>query len=185
VSAAPKFGGGATLEQRIRERVRDIPDFPREGILFKDITPILAVPGLLGDVVETLRAEFAQQEIARIVAIESRGFILGAPLAIALGCGFAPIRKIGKLPYVTTRVSYTLEYGTGELEAHSDSIEAGERVLIVDDLLATGGTAAAAIHLVRTLGGEPVAAAFLIELGFLAGRRRLDELPITALVNYD
>lgn len=174
-----------SIAERIRARVRDVPDFPQPGIVFKDITPVLAEPRLLGDAVAVLHAAFGGSGVDRVVAIESRGFIVGAPLAIALGCGFAPIRKIGRLPHTTTRVAYELEYGTGELEAHSDAVLPGERVLIVDDLLATGGTAAAAIALVRRLGGDPIGAAFLIELAFLAGRATLGDVPITTLLRYE
>lgn len=173
------------IAARIRARVRDVPDFPQPGIVFKDITPVLAEPGLLGDVVSALHARFHASAVDRVVAIESRGFLLGAPLAIALGCGFAPVRKAGKLPWTTTRVAYALEYGTGELEAHSDAVGPGERVLIVDDVLATGGTAAAAAELVRRLGGVPIAVAFLLELGFLHGRARLADVPVSALLRFD
>jgi adenine phosphoribosyltransferase len=173
------------LEQRLRAHVRDVADFPQPGIVFKDITPVLGAPRLLGEAVEALHGVYREAEIDRIVAVESRGFILGAPLAVALGCGFAPVRKIGKLPYTTTSVEYALEYGTGELEAHSDAIAPGERVLLVDDVLATGGTAAAAIELVRRLGGVAIGAAFLIELGFLAGRGKLPDIEVTALLRYE
>jgi adenine phosphoribosyltransferase len=172
------------IAERIRAHVRDVHDFPKPGIIFRDITPVLAAPGLLGAAVDALAEEFGGSGVDRVVAIESRGFIVGAPLAIALGCGFAPVRKIGKLPHTTTRVTYALEYGTGELEAHSDAVRPGERVLVIDDLLATGGTAAAAIELVRRLGGDPIGAAFLIELGFLGGRLRLGDVPVTALLGY-
>jgi adenine phosphoribosyltransferase len=170
---------------RIRAAVRDVPDFPKPGILFKDITPVLRDGALLRAVVESLADTWRAAGIQRVAAIESRGFLFGAPLAVALGAGFAPVRKPGKLPWQTIRVDYTLEYGADALEAHSDALVAGERVLIVDDVLATGGTAAGAVELVRTLGGEVAGAAFVLELGFLGGRRRLGEIPLTSLVYYD
>lgn len=173
------------LVGRIRGRIRDIPDFPQPGILFKDITPVLADPALLRDVVGHIAERYARAEVARIAGVESRGFILGAPLAVALGVGFAPIRKPGKLPYDTVRVDYALEYGTDSLEAHVDAFHPGERVLVVDDLLATGGTAAGAIQLVSRLGAEVIGSAFLVELAFLHGRRKLPEVPIYSIVSYD
>jgi adenine phosphoribosyltransferase len=174
-----------TLGHRLREVIRDIPDFPQPGILFKDITPVLADPELLLAVITALGDAFADQRVDRVAAIESRGFIFGAPLALRFGCGFAPVRKLGKLPHSTMRVDYSLEYGAGALEAHVDAIEPGENVLIVDDVLATGGTAAAAVQLVRRLGGEPLGVACLIELAFLDGRAQLADVPIHSLVQYD
>lgn len=172
------------LAERIRLGVREIPDFPTPGILFRDITPVLADPALFGGIVEELRVRFTHDRPDVVVAIESRGFIVGAPLALALGAGFAPIRKPGKLPYETIRVDYALEYGTDALEAHVDAIRRGQRVLVVDDVLATGGTASAAVELVRRLGGEVVACAFVIELGLLGGRKRLADLPTESLLIY-
>jgi adenine phosphoribosyltransferase len=172
------------LASQIRERIRDIPDFPQPGIVFKDITPVLGDATLLHAVVEHFAEEYAGQGIDRIAGIESRGFILGAPLAVALGVGFAPIRKPGKLPFHTLRVDYALEYGTDSLEAHIDAIASGERVLVVDDLLATGGTAAGAIQLIRELGGAVMGTAFLVELSALAGRRKLSDTPVFSLISY-
>jgi adenine phosphoribosyltransferase len=173
------------LASRIRDRIRDVPDFPQPGIVFKDLTPVLAEPDLLGQAVRHMADPFRDAGIDRIAAIESRGFILGAPLAIELGIGFSPIRKPGKLPWRTIRVDYQLEYGTDALEAHTDAIEAGSRVLLVDDLLATGGTAAGAADLVRRLGGIVVGATFLVELGSLGGRHRLGAIPTLAVVRFD
>jgi adenine phosphoribosyltransferase len=172
------------LVARIRAAVRDVPDFPKPGILFKDITPILRDAVLFNDVVDHLTDLFADQRIDVVAGIESRGFIFGAPLANALGAGFVPIRKPGKLPAERVRVDYELEYGTDAVEAHADAIGAGERVLIVDDVLATGGTAQAAARLVRELRGELVGFCILIELGFLDGRARLEGIPLRTLVRY-
>jgi adenine phosphoribosyltransferase len=172
------------LAERIRAHVREIPDFPQPGINFKDITPVLAEPALFAAVIDALAEPFRNESITRIVAIESRGFIFGAPVAIELSCGFVPIRKPGKLPHQTHRIEYELEYGTDILEAHVDAITPDDRVLIIDDLLATGGTARAAAELVRLLGAEPVGAAFVLELGFLAGRERLGEVPVNSLLRY-
>ncbi len=176
-------GGGGELERRLRASLRDVPDFPKPGSVFKDITPVLADPALFGDVVRALAARAAGADL--VVGIESRGFIFGAPLALLLGCGFVPFRKPGKLPYRTERVEYGLEYGTDALEAHVDAIQPGQRVLLVDDVLATGGTAVAAVELVRRLGGEVVGAAFVLELAFLGGRAKLGELPLHTLVTFD
>lgn len=173
------------LEQRIRGRIRDVPDFPQPGILFKDITPVLADAALMREVVEHLAGQHRGGGIDVVAGIESRGFIFGAPLALALGAGFTPIRKPGKLPYRTVRVDYALEYGTDALEAHIDGVAAGQRVLIVDDLLATGGTAAGARDLVQRLGGEVVGVSFMVELSFLSGRARLDGVPVHSIVSYD
>jgi adenine phosphoribosyltransferase len=173
------------LVQRIRNRIRDVPDFPQPGIIFKDITPVLADAALLTDIVQHFADQFAGEQVGLVAGIESRGFIFGAPLAVALGAGFAPLRKPGKLPWRSLRVDYALEYGTDSLEAHVDAIQPGERVLVVDDLLATGGTASGAVDLVRRLRGTLVATAFVVELAFLRGRERLGNIPIQSLVSYD
>jgi adenine phosphoribosyltransferase len=172
------------LAARTRLCVRDIPDFPQPGILFKDITPVLADRELFRDLIEHFANVHRPQNIDVVVGIESRGFIFGAPLALALGAGFVPIRKPGKLPYRSVRVDYALEYGRDALEAHEDAIARGQRTLVVDDVLATGGTAGAAIRLVQELGGYVAAVCFLIELGFLEGRAKLGDVPVHALVRY-
>lgn len=176
--------GDGVLRQRVQDTLRDVPDFPRPGILFKDITPVLADPALFRDVVTGMAAQFRGSGIEVVAGIESRGFILGGALATELGAGFTPIRKPGKLPHQRLRVEYDLEYGSDALEAHIDAVRPGARVLVVDDVLATGGTASAAVQLVRQLGGDVAAAAFLLELGFLDGRRRLPELPLFSLVTF-
>ena len=174
----------AQLAVRLRNTIRDIPDFPKPGILFKDITPVLADAELFTDVVLHL-AEFHKPHGVQVIAgIESRGFIIGAPLALALGAAFVPIRKIGKLPAKTRRVEYALEYGTDALEAHEDAIQAGQRVLVVDDVLATGGTAAATGRLVQELGGELLGFSILVELAFLNGRERLGDYPLHTVVTF-
>lgn len=173
----------ADLADVVRSRIRDIPDFPKPGILFKDITPILADPDLLADVIAWFADYHRGTGVRHVVGMESRGFIFGAALAMHLGAGFVPARKKGKLPYDTVSVEYALEYGTAVLEIHSDAIAPGEKVLVVDDLLATGGTARAAVDLVRKLGGEVVACEFVIELGFLDGRQRLD-CPVRSLLTF-
>ena len=165
--------------------IRDIPDFPEDGIVFKDITPVLADPGALARVVEGLAAPFRGLDVAKVAGIEARGFILATPVADVLGAGFVPIRKPGKLPYLTRREEYALEYGTDALEVHIDAVHDGERVLIVDDVLATGGTAAAASRLLAGLGALVVGVSVFIELGFLAGREKLDGLRLHSLVTYD
>lgn len=168
----------------LKQWIRDVPDFPSPGILFRDITPLLLRPGGLREVVERLAEEFRDRRVDKVAAMESRGFIFGAPLAIALGCGFAPVRKLGKLPRSTASRVYALEYGTNHLEMHVDAIEAGERVLIVDDVLATGGTAAATAEIVEELGGEVVALAFLAELAALGGRAALADRGVFSLIQY-
>lgn len=164
--------------------VRDIPDFPKPGILFKDITPVLADGAALSWIVEQL-AERYRGRIDAVVGIESRGFLLGAPVAYALGLGLCIVRKPGKLPHDTHSVRYELEYGTDTLEIHRDSFPAGSRVVVLDDLLATGGTAAATVELVRAAGGSVVECGFLIELAFLSGRARLEPTPCFSLLRYD
>ena len=163
--------------------IRDVPDFPEPGILFKDITPVLADPALYPRVLDWMAAEFADAKIDRIVGIEARGFLFGPGLVERLGAGFVPLRKPGKLPHATVGRDYTLEYGQARIEMHKDAIKPGDRVLIVDDLLATGGTMRAAIDIVRECGGEVVGCAFLIELGFLHGNDSIDA-PIHSLVRY-
>jgi adenine phosphoribosyltransferase len=172
------------LEARIRRAMRDVADFPRPGILFKDITPLLLDPVLLRDVVATLGAAHGADGITRVAGIESRGFLLAAPVAQFLGAGLVPIRKAGKLPFRTERVSCTLEYGTAELEVHVDAWGPGDRVLVIDDVLATGGTAEAACTLVERLGATVAGLGFLIELGFLGGAARLPARRLTTLVTY-
>jgi adenine phosphoribosyltransferase len=165
----------------IESYIRDVPDFPKEGILFKDITPLLQSPAGLAESIESLASIVDPGSYDLVVGIESRGFIFGTALAHHLGKGFVPIRKPGKLPWKTESESYELEYGTDTLEIHVDAFEPGPRALIIDDLLATGGTAEAALKLVRRVGGEPVACAFVIELSFLSGRERLDA-PVHSLM---
>jgi adenine phosphoribosyltransferase len=164
--------------------IRDIPDFPQPGILFKDITPILADAAALDEVIGAMSETIRTYKPDLIVGIESRGFIFGVPVAHDLGLGFAPVRKLGKLPHRTIRQEYALEYGTNTVEMHIDSVQPGQRVVIVDDLLATGGTAQAAALLVEELGGEVAALSFVIELGFLNGRERLEGRNVHALVAY-
>ena len=168
--------------------VRDVPDFPRPGILFKDIMPLLADADGLRRAVDGFcahcRALPDGETPDRIVGIDARGFLFGAAVAYALGIGFIPVRKKGKLPGKTEAHAYTLEYGEATVEMHSDALRPGDRVVLIDDLLATGGTAAAALKLIEKLGGRPLAALFLIELGFLGGRARLENVPAAALLAY-
>lgn len=168
----------------ISAEIRDVPDFPKPGIVFKDITPALGNPEVFQLTIGALHRLVAGQQIDYVVGIESRGFIFGAPLAIALGAGFVPVRKPGKLPADTHRIEYALEYGTDALEIHKDAIAPGKRVVIVDDLLATGGTAAATLELVRRIGAEVASLAFIVELSFLNGRERLPDCEIVTLVTY-
>ncbi|MGQ0815564.1 MAG: adenine phosphoribosyltransferase [Gemmatimonadota bacterium] len=178
------MSGTAQLAERLRSAIRDIPDFPKPGIIFKDITPILADADLFHDVVDYLARHFVNNDIHVIAGIESRGFIFGAPLAVMLRVPFVPIRKIGKLPARKVRMDYALEYGTDTLEAHADAMVEGQRVLIVDDVLATGGTAEASGRLVRSLGAEVAGYCIPIELAFLKGREKLGETPLHTLVSY-
>ncbi len=169
----------------LRSLVRDIPGFPRDGIVFKDITPLLASPEGLRAAVGGLADYARARDVDVVVAAEARGFLLGPPLALELGAGFVLARRPGKLPRATVRAEYLLEYGIDALELHTDAVARGARVLIHDDLLATGGTAEALCELVRQLGGEVVGCAFLIELAFLRGRERLRGLDVHALLRYD
>lgn len=172
------------LTELIKSKIRDIPDFPKPGIIFKDITPLLQDPRAFTEVVDTLADRYAPKKIDAVVAIESRGFIFGSPLALRLGTGLVPVRKKGKLPHQTIEASYALEYGTAEIEIHTDGIPSGARVVVVDDLLATGGTAQAACQLVEKIGGQVVECAFVVELAFLHGRAKLKNREIFSLVQY-
>ena len=180
VKTSPKSSDRAFLKSLIR----DIPDFPKPGIVFKDITPLLKNGRALRLVCDKLAAPFARKSIDQVVGIESRGFIFSSMIAYKLGAGFIPVRKKGKLPHRVERVSYSLEYGTDFLEIHTDAIGKGHRVLIVDDVLATGGTAEGVVKLVEKLGGEVIGLAFLIELSFLNGRKRLSKFPLHSLIQY-
>jgi adenine phosphoribosyltransferase len=164
--------------------IRDVPDFPIEGIMFKDITTLIRDEDAFREVVDRMADQYADSKIDCVVAIEARGYIFGAPLAYKLGTGFVPIRKPGKLPAKTITESYELEYGTNALEIHEDGIEPGQRVLVIDDLLATGGSARAAIDLVERLGGRIIGVAFLIELDFLHGREKLEGYDVLSLIHY-
>jgi adenine phosphoribosyltransferase len=168
----------------LRSRVRDVPDFPRAGVVFKDITPLLGDPVTLSRVIDEIVVELGRGTVDKVVGIEARGFIVAAPVAYHMAAGFVPIRKKGKLPWQTESQSYELEYGEETIEIHKDAIARGERVAIVDDVLATGGTAAAAAHLVERLGGTVVSMAFLIELAFLKGREKLGGYEIVSLLQY-
>src|SRR5437764_12679953 len=168
----------------LRPFIRDVPDFPKPGIIFKDITPLLRSHEALDYISHALAEPFKDAGITTVAAIESRGFIFGSGVARVLGAGFVPIRKPGKLPWKTRRGEYTLEYGSGVLEIHEDALAEDDRVLIIDDLLATGGTAACAATLVRECGATVVPAGFVIELTFLDGRKKLDGTPIHSLLAY-
>lgn len=173
---------GALVDD-LKATIRDIPDFPKPGILFKDITPVLADAALMKRLIDHLAERYADQKIDAVVGMESRGFIFGTPLAIALGAAFVPARKPGKLPYDTVSFSYDLEYGSNTLEMHTDAVKHGARVLVVDDLLATGGTANATVQLIETLGGNVIEAAFIIELGFLNGADAIKQ-PTYSIATY-
>jgi len=164
--------------------IRAIPDYPQPGVTFRDITPLLGNGGALALATSSLAERFADVQIDRVIGIEARGFILGAPIAVALSAGFVPVRKAGKLPWAVVREEYELEYGTDKLEIHRDAIHPGERILIVDDVLATGGTAAATCRLAETLGGDVVGVGFLLELNALGGRSRLESRRIESLLTY-
>jgi adenine phosphoribosyltransferase len=165
--------------------VRDIPDFPEPGIVFKDITPVLADPVAFNALIAAITEKFEDARVSKVAGIEARGFTLAAPVARALEAGFVPLRKPGKLPWKTISHSYNLEYGTDALEMHIDAVDPQERVLIVDDVIATGGTACAAVELLRRAQAEVVGVAVFIELGFLNGRAALEGVPFHALIRYD
>ena len=168
----------------LEKYIRSIPDWPKMGILFRDITPLLAEPGALAIAIDTLCDDFADTDIKYVAAVEARGFIFGAAVAKKLGVGFIPIRKKGKLPSKTESITYNLEYGTDTLEVHSDAVSRGAKVLMVDDLLATGGTMAAACELIEKIGGQIVGISFLIELSELAGREKLSGYKIHTCLSY-
>ena len=169
----------------LRRAIRDIPDFPKPGIVFKDITPLLANGPLFAKTIDLLAERYREKKIDTVLGIESRGFIIGSALAYRLGAGFSVVRKPGKLPYETHSASYQLEYGLDALEIHIDAISSGARVIIADDLIATGGTAAATAKLVAKLGGTVVECAFVIELSFLKGREKLQPYGVYSLIQYD
>ena len=170
--------------EQLRALVRDVPDFPQPGIVFKDITPLLANEVAFSSVIDETVVHFGRGTIDKVVGIEARGFILASLVAYYFGAGFVPVRKAGKLPYHVEAEEYSLEYGTATLELHADAIAPGERVLIVDDVLATGGTARAAARLVERLGGKVIGIATLIELGFLDGRKQIEGYEFFSLIRY-
>jgi adenine phosphoribosyltransferase len=170
--------------ERVKALVRDVPDFPQEGIVFKDITPLLADPIAFSTVIDLIVVHFGRGNVDKVVGIEARGFILASPVAYHFGAGFVPVRKKDKLPWETESADYALEYGTATLEVHRDAVTPGERVLIVDDVLATGGTAAATAQLVERIGGKVIGIACLIELGFLNGRDKLEGRDLFSLITY-
>jgi adenine phosphoribosyltransferase len=170
---------------RLRSLIRDVPDFPQKGIVFKDITPLLADEMAFSSVIDMVVVHFGRGNVDKVVGIEARGFILASPVAYHFSAGFVPVRKAGKLPWEAESEQYELEYGTETLEIHKDAFKPGERVLIVDDVLATGGTARATAKLVERLGGSVVGIACLIELGFLKGRRAIEDYDFFALITFD
>jgi adenine phosphoribosyltransferase len=169
----------------LKDLIRDIPDFPKAGVVYKDITPLLSDAAALAECVELLAAAFGDRRVDKVLGVEARGFIIAAPVAIRLGAGFVPVRKAGKLPWLVHAETYELEYGTDSLEVHQDALTGGERALIIDDVLATGGTAAATARLVRRLGAEPVGVGCIVELAFLGGRGKLEGLDTVSLLNYE
>ena len=188
ITAAPSVTSMSSSESAagfdLSAYIRDVPDFPKPGILFKDITPLLKEPRALSAAIEALAQPFENEGITQVAAIESRGFIFGGALAQRLGCGFVPVRKPSKLPWTRYRHEYQLEYGSDALEIHDDALSAADRVLLVDDVLATGGTATAGRALISLFGAHLVAAAFVIELAFLDGRARLDGVAVHSLLRY-
>jgi adenine phosphoribosyltransferase len=175
----------ANTADQLKQLIRSVPDFPKEGIVFRDITTLLADADGLALAAKAMADPFSEQQIDLVIGAESRGFIFGAAMAIELGCGFVPIRKPGKLPAATIAQEYELEYGTDKLEIHADAIKAGQRILMVDDLLATGGTMKACCQMVEQLRGQVIGISFLIELGFLNGRAQLADYDLHAIINYD
>jgi adenine phosphoribosyltransferase len=184
MSRNPLTSDNSKLVEDLRRAIRDVRDFPKPGILFKDVTPVLLDVALFKQAVKSMSDPYRDARVSRVVSIESRGFLFGAPIALALGAGLVPIRKPGKLPAATQRVEYALEYGTDALEMHHDAVQPGDRVLVVDDVLATGGTASAAAQLVGNTGAAVVGFSFLIELDFLKGRDRLQGSRVEALLHY-
>lgn len=174
----------ADAVQKLTGAIRDVPDFPKQGIVFKDITPVLADGNLFRASIDLFLERCRGKQIDKIVGIDARGFLFGSAVAYELGVGFVPIRKRGRLPYKTERASYTLEYGEAEMEMHIDAIRRGERIVLVDDLLATGGTSASAATLIKKMGGELLEAQFLIELEFLKGRAKLEPTPVVSFLRY-
>jgi adenine phosphoribosyltransferase len=174
----------AQIIEKLRAAVRDVPDFPKKGIVFKDITPVLNDPVLFRASIDLFLEQCREKKVDKIVGIDARGFLFGSAVAYELSLGFVPIRKRGKLPYMTDTAKYSLEYGDAEMEMHTDAVREGERVVLVDDLLATGGTSAAAAVLIRNSGANLVEAQFLIELEFLKGRNRLKPTPVTSFLKY-
>ncbi|CAM5302132.1 MULTISPECIES: adenine phosphoribosyltransferase [Streptomyces] len=162
------------LRELLLSRIADVPDYPKPGVVFKDITPLLADPAAFGALTDAFAALCERYAADKVVGLEARGFILAAPVAVRAGIGFVPVRKAGKLPGATLRQAYDLEYGTAEIEIHADALKPGDRVLVIDDVLATGGTAEASLELIRRAGAEVAGVAVLLELGFLAGRQRLE-----------
>src|SRR4051795_11122810 len=170
--------------QKLRAGIRDVPDFPKKGIIFKDITPILSDGALFRMSIDVFLEECRGKQIDKVVGIDARGFLFGSAVAYELGVGFVPIRKRGKLPFKTEIAKYSLEYGEAEMEMHIDAMTPGEKVVLIDDLLATGGTSAAAAALIRKIGGDLTEAIFLIELEFLKGRERLAPTPTTSFLHF-
>lgn len=168
----------------LKKYIRDIPDFPKKGIIFKDITTLLQEPARFKETIDILAERYMGKKISKVVCVDARGFIFGGALAYKLGCGLVPVRKKGKLPFKTIQASYNLEYGSDTIEMHQDAINQGERVLILDDLLATGGTIGAVIELVNKLKGEIVEVVFLIELEFLKGREKIKSYPVFSIIKY-
>lgn len=169
----------------LEDLIRDIPDFPQEGVVFKDITPVLADPEAFRSLIDAMSEPFHDKGITKVAGIEARGFTLATPVADRIGAGFIPLRKPGKLPYETVKQEYELEYGTDALEVHTDAVVEGEKVLLIDDVIATGGTAQAAIQLLRNVGADVVGFCVFIELVFLGGANKVDGVPIDALLRYD
>jgi adenine phosphoribosyltransferase len=169
----------------LKRYIRDIPDWPKQGILFRDITPLLLNPKAFAAAIDALSADFAKMGVEYVAAVEARGFIFGSAVAEKLGAGFVPIRKKGKLPWQTESITYDLEYGTDTLQVHSDAVKDGGKVLMVDDLLATGGTMAAACKLIEKIGGTVAGIAFLIELAELQGREKISDYNVTSIISYE
>src|SRR5690242_13738437 len=173
-----------TSAENLKRYIRDVPDYPQKGIIFRDITPLLGDKNIFREVVDLMSKAWTANPPDLVAAIEARGFIPGSAIAVKLGAGFVPIRKAGKLPWSTVMESYDLEYGTDSLEVHSDAVQPGQKVLIVDDVLATGGTASAAVRLMRTLGAAVVGVQVLIELTYLDGRQRLSDVKLVSEITY-